>query len=186
MEITFFSDLASLVKFFGEAMSSYSQEAKRERCLEVLREWGHTDDLANLFVSVALSRDSNSADGIELNGDRITGTWMRGEQTGNVGSYLKTVRDTWTFMDDLSYTHRIETNEDFMTTGPYFQSSYSGPKITEENGLWSPPDSVEGNLKIFILPYHGKAGTVNLEWVEPERFSYEACKLNRLRYAKEW
>ena len=65
--------------------------------------------------------------------------WIRSEQEGNVGGWLSTTKETWQFNDDLTYGHKIERYEQSISTGPFFQSSYSRPKMSLERGIWGPP-----------------------------------------------
>jgi hypothetical protein len=56
---------------------------------------GFTPDQASLFASSVLGQKAEgSADSVMTNGMRVTGSWIRGEQEGNVGSWLSTMKET--------------------------------------------------------------------------------------------
>lgn len=100
------------------------------------KELGFTETQAELYTSMVLGQNAEtSADCVMTNGLRVIGSWVRGEQEGNVGGWLSTMKETWQFNDDLTYEHKIERYESAITTGPFFQSSYSRPDINLERGI---------------------------------------------------
>lgn len=103
------------------------------------------------------------------NGLRVTGSWIRGEQEGNVGGWLSTMKETWKFNDDLTYEHKIERYDSSISTGPFFQSSYSQPKISLEDGIWAPPDTILDELTLFAMSTERFARSITIEWIEKER-----------------
>jgi hypothetical protein len=54
------------------------------------------------------------------NGSGVIGSWIHGEQEGNVGGWLSTMKETWQFKDDLTYERKIERYDSSITTGPFF------------------------------------------------------------------
>ena len=85
------------------------------------------------------------------NAGHIVGSWIRGEQEGTVGSWLSTMKETWKFNVDLTYEHTTERYEGGITTGPFFQSSYSRPTGSVQRGIWAPPDWIRDQLDLFVM-----------------------------------
>lgn len=75
------------------------------------------------------------ADCVMTNGSHVAGSWIRGEQEGNVGRWLSTIKEIWRFDLDLTYEHKIERYDSAITTGPFLQSSYLRPKMSLERGI---------------------------------------------------
>lgn len=141
---------------------------------------------AELYTATVLGQNAeNYADCVLTNGLRVTGSWIRGEQQGNVGSWLSTIKETWQFKDNLTYEHKIERYDSSITTGPFFQSSYSSPKTTLERGIWAPPDTVLDQFKLFVLSTDRFARAVMFEWIEKEKYNYRSCSINGTRFSRE-
>jgi hypothetical protein len=115
----------------------------------------------------------------------VIGSWIRGEQEGNVGGWLSTVKETWQFKDDLTYEHKIERYDSSITTGPFFQSSYSSPKMSLERGIWAPPDTMLDELKLFVMSTDGFARPVSFEWIDKETYNYQSCSIKGVRFGRE-
>ena len=97
------------------------------------------------------------------NASHIVGGWVRGEQEGAVGSWLSTMKEIWKFNIDLTYEHKIERYEGGITTGPFFQSSYSRPTGSVQSGIWAPPDWIRDQLDLFVMSLDGFARQMKLE-----------------------
>ena len=136
-------DLSALHGLLRSAHEKLAAEERRAAFVNVLKkELGLTTAQAELYTSIVLCQNAEgSADCVMTNGLRVTGNWIRGEQEGNVGGWLSTMKETWKFNDDLTYEHKIERYDSSISTGPFFQSSYSQPKISLEDGIWAPPDT---------------------------------------------
>jgi hypothetical protein len=116
---------------------------------------------ADLYTSTVLCQNAEaSADCVVTNGVRVIGSWVRGEQEGNVGGWLSTMKETWRFNEDLTYEHKIERYESGITTGPFFQSSYSRPEMSLERGIWAPPDTTLDELTLFAMSTDGFARSI--------------------------
>ena len=147
---------------------------------------GFTTEQAELYTSTVLGQNTEgAADCVKTNGLRVIGSWIHGEQEGNVGSWLSTMKETWQFNIDLTYEHTIERYDSSITTGPFFQSSYSSPKVSLERGIWAPPDTMLDELKLFVMSADGFARSITLEWVEKETYNYRACSINGKRFGPE-
>ena len=84
----------------------------RAELSRLLEEWGFTPDQASLYASTVLCRnEEGSADWMATNAGHIIGSWIRGEQEGAVGSWLRTMKETWKFNVDLTYEHTTERYE---------------------------------------------------------------------------
>jgi hypothetical protein len=182
-----FRDFSALHNVLGIAYKECAQEWRRAVFADKLQEvLGFTKQQAQLYASTVLSQNAEgSADWVTTNGSRVSGSWVRGEQQGNVGGWLSTMKETWQFEDDLTYTHKIEKYESSISTGPFFQSSYSRPTMSEERGIWAPPDTTLDQLELFVMSSNGFARRMTLEWIEKEKYDYGACSIDRKRFSRE-
>jgi hypothetical protein len=104
---------------------------------------------------------------------------------GSVSGWLSTMKETSLFNIDLTYEHKIERYDSSITTGPFFQSSYSSPKISLERGIWTPSDNILDQLTLFVMSTEGFARPMMLEWIEKETYNYRACAINMQRFGRE-
>jgi hypothetical protein len=180
-------DLSALHGLLRSAYGKCAAEERRAAFAHVLQtELGFTTAQAQLYTSTVLCQNAEgSADWVMTNGLRVTGSWVRGEQEGNVGSWLSTMKETWQFNDDLTYGHKIERFDSSISTGPFFQSSYSQPKMSLERGIWAPPDTILDHLELFMMSTDGFARSMTLEWVEKETYNYRACSIDGQRFSRE-
>ena len=184
--MNYFRDVSALHDLLAVLYEKEPAETRRARLSRFLEEWGFTPDQASLFASKVLDQNAEgSADSVMTNGMRVTGSWIRGEQEGNVGSWLSTVKETWQFDVDLTYEHKIERYDSSITTGPFFQSSYSRPKMSLERGIWAPSDNILDQLTLFVMSTEGFARSMMLEWIEKETYNYRACTINMQRFGRE-
>jgi hypothetical protein len=150
------------------------------------KELGFTTEQAELYTATVLGQNSEEcADCVMTNGSRVVGSWIRGEQEGNVGSWLSTMKETWQFKIDLTYEHKIERYDSSITTAPFFQSSYSSPKINVQHGIWAPPHTILDELKLFVMSTDGFARSITFQWVEKEIYNYRACSIDGQRFTRE-
>lgn len=182
-----FRDLAAL---HGLVLSAYRNCTDDERHVAFVnalkKELGFSEEQAELYTSTVLGQNEQSfADCVMTNGSRVIGTWVRGEQEGNVGSWLSTMKESWQFNDNLTYEHKIERYDSSITTGPFFQSSYSSPKISLERGIWAPPDTMLDELKLFVMSTDGFARCIKFQWIEKETYNYRSCSINGTRFGRE-
>jgi len=181
-----FCDLSALQDFLRSVYKKHPAEQRRAALVSGLeRELEYTTAQAKLYTSIVLCQNAESSvDCVMANGLRVAYSWVRSEQQGNVGSWLSTLRETWQFNEDLNYEHTTERIEQGITTGPLFQSSYSRPNKTVENGTWAPPDTTTDVLKLFVMSIEGIARALKFEWVEKEKYNYQACSIERQRFTR--
>jgi len=182
-----FRDFSGLHRTLRGIYEDVSPEGRRPVFTYALQKaFGFTTAQAELYTSIVLCQDSEgSADCVRTNGLRVTGSWIRGEQEGNVGGWLSTMKETWQFDIDLTYEHKIERYDSSITTGPFFQSSYSRPKMSLERGIWAPSDNILDQLTLFVMSTEGFARSMMLEWIEKETYNYRACTINMQRFSRE-
>ena len=146
-------------------------DAGREQFkLQVQEKFEFTPQQADVYVSTLLSQNSEtSPDNARINADALLGAWKRGEQTGVPLGWMKTVTDTWDFRDDLSYEHKIESYAGAVTTGPFFQSSYSSPRSNVDRGFWAPSDVLlpEG-IDVAIISFTAAPKRLKCRWAGPD------------------
>jgi hypothetical protein len=185
--MNYFHDVSALHRVLGmlyEKVSSEKRRATLSRFLE--KESGFTPEQASLFASTVLCRNAEgSADWVRTNAFHVNGSWVRGEQQGNVGSWLSTIKETWTFNIDLTYEHKIERYDSSISTGPFFQSSYSRPTGSVQSGIWAPPDWIRDQLDLFVMSSSGFARQMKLEWIDNSNCDYRACSIDGQRFGRE-
>src|SRR5262245_23329277 len=182
-----FRDLSALHGLVHSAYRNCAPEERHAKFVDTLKEvLGFTTEQAELYTSTVLGQNAESfADCVMTNGSRVIGSWVRGEQQGNVGSWLSTMKETWQFEEDLTYEHKVERYDSSITTGPFFQSSYSSPKVSVQRGIWAPPDTMLDELQLFVMSTDGFARSMTLEWIEKETYDYRACSIGGQRFGRE-
>ena len=126
-----------------------------------------------------------SADWVRTNAFHVGGSWVWGEQQGNVGSWLSTMKETWKFNIDLTYEHKIEKYDSSISTGPFFQSSYSRPTGSVQSGIWAPPDWIRDQLDLFVMSSESFARQMKLEWIDNSNCDFRACAIDGQRFGRE-
>jgi hypothetical protein len=184
--MNYFRDVSALHDVLAVLYRDAPSEARRATLARFLEEWGFTPDQASLFASTVLCRDTEgSADWVRTNAFHVNGSWVRGEQQGNVGIWLSTMKETWTFSIDLTYEHKIERYESSISTGPFLQSSYSRPTASVQSGIWAPPDWIRDQWDVFLMSSNGFARQMKLEWLDNSNFDYRACSIDGQRFGRE-
>jgi hypothetical protein len=184
--MNYFRDLSALHDVLGVLYEKVPSEARRGELSRFLEGWGFTPDQASLYASTVLCRNAEgSADWVRTNAFHLSGSWIRGEQQGNVGSWLSTMKETWKFNIDLTYEHKIERYEGSISTGPFFQSSYSRPTGSVQSGIWAPPDWIRDQLDLFVMSSDGFARQMKLEWIDNTNYDYRACSIDGQRFGRE-
>jgi len=95
------------------------------------------------------------------------------------------MKETWKFNVDLTYEHTTERYERGITTGPFFQSSYSRPTGSVQRGIWAPPDWIRDQLDLFVMSSEGFARQMKLEWVDNTNYDYRACSIDGQRFGRD-
>jgi hypothetical protein len=184
--MNYFRDLSGLHDLLGVLYEKVPPEARGGELSGFLEGWGFTPDQASLYASTVLCRNAEgSADWVRTNAFHVSGSWVRGEQQGNVGSWLSTMKETWTFNIDLTYEHKIEKYESNISTGPFLQSSYSRPTGSVQNGIWAPADWIRDQLDLFVMSSDGFARQMKLEWIDNSSCDYLACSIDGQRFGRD-
>ncbi|MDO9333362.1 MAG: hypothetical protein Q7T57_02430 [Dehalococcoidales bacterium] len=185
--MNYFIDLPSLESVLTYLEEKVPPEHRQLQLCQLLEKWGFTAEQARKNAETVFSKNTNgSARQAGVNGKRISaGKWVRGEQRGAVGGWLSTMEEHWQFKSDLTFVHKIIGSDLGISTGPAFNSSYANSRKKLEEGIWSPSDSTITEVSIFVLPYGAQPRTLNLSWVEVERFDYRACTIDGKRYHLE-
>jgi hypothetical protein len=180
-------DSSALHGLLRSAYKNCLEEERHARFVDLLeKELGFTEAQAELYTLTVLGQNAEgSADCVMTNGLRVTGSWIRGEQEGSVGGWLSTMKETWQFDIDLTYEHKAERYESVITTGPFFQASYSRPKISLERGIWAPPDWIRDQLDLFVMSSDGFARQMKLKWIDNTNYDYRACSIDGQRFGRE-
>jgi len=94
------------------------------------------------------------------------------------------MKETWQFSDDLTYEHKIERYESAITTGPFFQSSYSQPQISLERSIWAPPDTTLDELTLFVMSGDAFARSIRFNGSKRKRITTDLARLT-MRFSRE-
>ena len=184
--MNYFRDVSALHDVLGVLYEKLAPEARRAELSRFLEGWGFTPDQASLYASTVLCRnEEGTADWARTNAFHVSGSWIRGEQQGNVGSWLSTMKETWKFNIDLTYEHKIERYASSISTGPFFQSSYSRPTGSVQSGIWAPPDWIRDQLDLFLMSSDRFARQMKLEWIDNGNYDYRACSIDGQRFGRE-
>jgi len=184
--MNYFRDVSKLHDVLAVLYRDVLSEARPATLVRFLEELGFTPEQASLFASTVLCRDAEgSADWIRTNAFHVIGSWVRGEQQGNVGSWLSTMKETWTFNIDLTYEHKIERYESSISTGPFLRSSDSLPTASVQTGVWAPPDWIHDQWDLFLMSSNGFARQMRLEWVDNSNCDYRACSIDGQGFGRE-
>ena len=184
--MNYFRDVSALHEVLAALYKDPPAEARRATLSGFLEEWGFTPDQASLFASTVLCRNAEgSADWTAINAGHILGSWVRGQQEGAVGAWLSTIKETWTFSVDLTYEHKIEKYDSSITTGPFFQSSYSRPTGSVQSGIWAPPDWIRDQLELFVMSSNGFARQMKWEWIDNSNCDFKASSIDGQRFGRE-
>ena len=185
MALVFFNDVSALHHTLRVAYEQVSSEERHAYLLQCLERWGFSNEQAQLCALNLLTQNvEGSADFAQTNAMHVIGSWVRGEQEGAVGSWLSTMKEVWKFNIDLTYVHRMEKYESNISTGPFFQSSYSRPRTDSEWGVWAPPDTTTDQLRLFLMSSSGSARYVTFERVDNRNCYYIACSVGGNRFAR--
>jgi hypothetical protein len=184
--MNYFRNVSALHDVLAVLYKNAPSEERRALLSRFLEEWGFMPDQASLYASTVLCRNAEgSADWVRTNAFHVSGSWVRGEQQGNVGSWLSTMKETWRFNIDLTYEHKIERYDSSISTGPFFQSSYSRPTATVQSGIWAPPNWTRDQLDLFVMSSEGFARQMKWEWVDNSNYDYRACSIDGQRFGRE-
>ncbi len=113
-----------------------------------------TKEDAAVYASIVLMRNAaGSSDSAGWNAIKVFGTWMRMSQEGMSTALLKSNTETWTFSEDLTCEHKLETYEGYVSS---FGSSYSVPSSKRYLFAWASSDLEDQGLKVVIV--HQMAG----------------------------
>jgi len=187
MDLVFFDDISALHHTLRVAYEQVPSESRHAFISQRLESWGLSKEQAQLCASNLLTQNvEGSADFARTNAMHVMGSWVRGEQEGAVGSWLSTMKETWKFNIDLTYVHKIEKYESSISTGPFFQSSYSRPTTNREWGVWAPPDTIADQLKLFVMSSSGFARCMTFEWIDNCNCDYKACSIGGDRFGREY
>ncbi len=184
--MNYFTDVSGLHRVLTAVYENAPPEARRPSLAAFLEQNGFTAAQASLFADTVLVRNAEgSADWTRTNVSHLCGTWMRSDQQGVVSGWLKTRIETLKFDWDMTYERKVERHEDYSTGfSPFFQSSYSRPSVDVERGVWSPPDALDQQIKVFIMSANGHARTLQLEWVDNHNYDYRACVIDGQRFSR--
>jgi hypothetical protein len=183
-----FRDVSALHSVLRAAYEKIPAELRRDALSECLVGWGFRGDHARLYASTVLSENTEgSADAVSTNVSNIVGSWARGTQEGSPSAWLNSMTETWKFDDDLTYEHRIDKYEGYVSPiGSPIPMSYSRPSRKVERGIWAAPDVRGDVLRLFVMSTEGAARTIRLVWVDKGKYTTPACTIDGERFARAY
>jgi hypothetical protein len=182
-----FRDLSALCGVLRLMLEESPREERQAAFADALQKaLGFASEPAGLYAATVFHENTGeSPDRVLANGSWLTRTWVRGEQQGNVGAWLSTTTERWRFDEDLTYRYTFERIDTGLSSGPFFQSSYTKPRTNEQRGIWAPPDTQQDQFELFVMPFGGVARPLPFEWVEKEVYGYAACMIGGTRFTRE-
>ena len=88
--MVFFDDISTLHRTLRRAYEQVPSESRHAFISQRLESWGFSEDQAQLCASNVLTQNvEGSADFARTNAMHVMGSWVRGEQEGAVGSWLR-------------------------------------------------------------------------------------------------
>jgi hypothetical protein len=135
--IKHFKDIEALVHALSAAYSAGEGEVGRSEFRTALQTVLDFDARqADLYASTVLSNNSNgSASFVSRNAYRLSGRWLRVDSRGSAGNLVVSKTEIWLFGEDLTYEHKFESYQGYVSP---FGSSYSSPKSSAETGHLGP------------------------------------------------
>jgi hypothetical protein len=122
---------------------------------------------AEKYSETVLTRNSNgSADFVNMNAYKLVGTWSRGNSKGSAGNLLVTKTESWIFQEDLTYEHKNESYEGYVSS---FGGGYSRPRSSSTYGIWAPSDVPSSAISMVTIKSDGIPHTRSVTWQPDER-----------------
>ena len=138
---------------------------------------------AELYSSTVLTKNSNgSADWVMMNGYKVVGKWTSGNMDGSAGNLLVSKTETWQFNEDLTYQHKNESYEGYVSP---FGGSYSRPSSSSELGIWAPSDRLEDEFCIIAISQSGRSRSIRVKWLGATKINPVSCTLDGARFARQ-
>jgi hypothetical protein len=131
--------------------------------------------------SVLTANSEDSADAVHRNASRLVGQWSSGSSAGSAGTLVVSNMETWTFSDNLTYEHKYESYEGYVSP---FGGGYSSPRSRSSRGTWAPSDAPTSPFKIILIDESGDCRNASIEWTAPEQMFSPAMRFNSERFAR--
>lgn len=179
-----FKDISALHSVLSAAYSLGEGEVGRNAFAQLLQESFEFDaPQAELYSSTVLTTNSNgSADWVSMNAYKVVGKWARGNSDGSAGNLVVSKTETWQFNEDLTYQHKHESYEGYVSP---FGDSYSRPSSSSEFGIWAPSDRLDDRLSIVAISQSGRSRPIRIEWLGATHTSPTSCTLDGERFARQ-
>jgi hypothetical protein len=121
---------------------------------------------AEKYARTVLTRNSNgSADFVNMNAYKLAGTWSSGNSKGSAGNLLVTKTESWIFREDLTYEHKNESYEGYVSP---LGGGYSRPRSSSAYGIWAPSDVVSSDISIVMIKSDGIPLMHSITWQPDE------------------
>ena len=121
---------------------------------------------AEKYSRTVLTRNSNgSADFVNMNAYKLVGTWSAGNSKGSAGNLLVTKTESWIFNEDLTYEHKNESYEGYVSP---LGGGYSRPRASSTYGIWAPSDVLSSAISIIMIKSDGSPRTPCITWTQPD------------------
>lgn len=131
--------------------------------------------------TVLTNNSEGSADAVHHNAVRLLGQWSKGTSAGSAGNLVVSRTETWTFFDDLTYQHKYESYEGYVSP---FGGGYSRPQSSSTRGIWAPCDRSSSPISIVLIGEAGSCRNATIEWTASEQMFPPAMHFNGERFAR--
>lgn len=179
-----FKDISALHGILLAAYKDGEGMPGRNTLIKALQEYLEFDEnQARLYAWTVLSKNSNdSADWVSSNAYKIAGTWVNGNMSGSAGNLLVTKTETWQFNEDLTYQHKYESYEGYVSP---FGGSYSKPSSSSESGIWAPPDELLDEISIVIISFSGRCRPIKIGGLGSTQTIPRFCKISGEMFTRQ-
>jgi hypothetical protein len=150
---------------------------------EVLQRQLHfSPQQAEKYSTAVLTRNSNgSADFVNMNAYKLVGTWSKGNSQGSAGNLVVTKTESWIFREELTYEHRYESYEGYVSP---LGGGYSRPRSSSTLGIWAPCDVLASTISIIAIKSDGVPLVRSITWTQPNERLPHGMLLDGERFAR--
>jgi hypothetical protein len=182
-----FTNVAALCGLLERAYHAGPGETGRTTLVAALKTtYEFEDHAAHLYAETVLGSNSDNSVGIvRTNAERLIGTWRAtgGSSLADIGyggNALSSRVEEWNFVDDLTYTYRLEKQMSLMS--PY--GSIVRPSSTSEGGLWVPSDRTGLQIDILLLRDGTDGRKAVVDWLGSDDDRPMQCQINGTRFLR--
>jgi hypothetical protein len=111
----------------------------------------------------------------------LVGRVAGGNSKGSAGNLLVTKTESWIFSEDLTYQHKNESYEGYVSP---FRGGYSRPRASSTYGIWAPSDVLSLAISIIMIKSDGVPLTHSIAWTQPDERMPQGMLFDSERFGK--